>query len=118
MNADCQAGMRLRQGDRVLKRRPSHHQATARQHAGREGTYDRFVYGLRDAKVVSIDDQPTWSDGCRTVRLVHQLACVATNTLRLVRSWRNSRASLYKRRRSRALNSARRTILKMMRGRK
>src|SRR5262245_49009368 len=114
MNTYCQAGVRVRQTDGVLECRASHHQAAARQHAFSEGADDCLIDGLRDAKIIGIDNQPTLPSCPTTAVLMHQLACVATNTLRLVRSWRNSRASLYRRRRSGALNNARRTILKMM----
>src|SRR5262245_56440253 len=109
----------MRQTDGVLKRLASHHEAAARQHTLGERLSDRFIHGFRDTKVVSIDNQPPRLPALHSpVRMSHQLTCVATNALRLARSRRNSCASLYKRWRSRVLKSARRTILKMIRGRK
>src|SRR5262245_2496606 len=52
------------------------------------------------------------------VLAAHRLAWAATNCFRFARNWRNSFASLYRRLRSCPLNTARRTILKMIRGRK
>src|SRR5215813_6638299 len=109
----------VRQTDGVLERLASHHEAAARQHTLAERPDDRFIHGLRDTKVVSIDNQPPRPHCLLSPsRMAHQLPCVATNALRFARSRRNSCASLYKRWRSRVLKSARRTILKMIRGRK
>src|SRR5882724_3662497 len=54
----------------------------------------------------------------RSTVATHRLAWACTNSLRLARSWRNSFASLYSRLRSCPLKAARRTILKMILGRK
>src|SRR5262245_34963073 len=109
----------MRHTDGVLERFASHHEAAARQYTLGESPDDRFIHGLRDTKIVSIDNQPPRPHCLHSPpRMAHQLTCVATNALRLARSRRNSCASLYKRWRSRVLKSARRTILKMIRGRK
>jgi hypothetical protein len=46
----------MRQPDGVLERLASHHEAAARQHPLGERPYDRFIHGLRNTKVVSIDN--------------------------------------------------------------